>query len=1076
VITIIVTVALLFNFNISTSPIAEKDETQLYQTTIKQANDYINNIKENDSTVLNFWVLANLKSANNNVSTFISKQCINVSKQTNIYNKNLLLILSQDLTKRQLFLKAYKKTKNINYLLAYYSVNGKGNKKINIFNKDKISSESQAYLDLLKYGKINANLLKLHRFSFRDIFITKILTIDKNKIVSLINYWYNNSKYQNDLLDTYKKITLIHIFHIIDKYNKVYQLNKKLDISKIPNTIEKLNTFKRITYANFILGYYYKNLKYYRNILIPLSFFLRSTKNILYIHLSYGNTLIRLGKIKKAQEQYEFVYNYPNATKFFKNYTSVINNLAVSYQRSGNFSKYINLQLSALKIASKNNNYKKQLIILNNLSIYYKDINDYKSALLYSKQALNIAKTHNLKSELASVYIGMGYIYKDYQHNYSKSLEEYNKALKIAKSTNDYQRKVVSESEIARLFEQEHKFKKAIKLRLKIAETTKAKNDKRSYVDILTGVIDDYATLNDFKESEIYLHKIEQIPNSILDFITLVKKNYAISELFVHHHKINSAISLLHKSISNILNRAKNSAEKQSGYVLLNNYDLKTFKLLASLLIKKSDYDSALRILDKIKTVNKARYSNSNLLKSNIFTEKELIRDKKLGDYIETLRSKIQKASKSQRINLQNKLEELITEKKQLESKILKNNDNSSINVTAIKSHLKAHEAILYFTKFNNQYYLATITRHSTKFDTLTFKKAQIDTIKHVIKELHKGNTNLKRLGWIYEKLFSKINLKRYNKLDVVPDGFLYELPIGILPIAHVDSRYSYGAAHYLIEDHPISYYTSLKSFNHTFHERNPHYKTDFLGIGISKFGGLSSTLSGDRTLAPLPYTQVEVSKIDSLLPFPANEKKMFLGKQGTEKAFRKWVSSTRIIHLATHSEVYYEDPLFSVIYLNQDPHLKKKTFKDDGEVHAYELFEMNLDSKMIMLSSCESGAGDYITGSGMIGLSRALTYAGAQSLVLNLWSINDQNAANISIKFYKYLKQGYSKAQALRKAKLFYLDTGNSNPYRWGSFVVTGDASPLFPKNPYERYYIIAGIILATLLLGFSYYNYQKK
>ncbi len=67
--------------------------------------------------------------------------------------------------------------------------------------------------------------------------------------------------------------------------------------------------------------------------------------------------LVRLGKINLAQKEYEFVYNYPDARNIYKNFTSVINNLAITYLRTGNFNKYIQLQLNSLNLAIDNNDF-----------------------------------------------------------------------------------------------------------------------------------------------------------------------------------------------------------------------------------------------------------------------------------------------------------------------------------------------------------------------------------------------------------------------------------------------------------------------------------------------------------------------------------------------------------------------------------------------------------------------------------------------------------------------------------------------------------------------------------------------
>ena len=143
--------------------------------------------------------------------------------------------------------------------------------------------------------------------------------------------------------------------------------------------------------------------------------------------------------------------------------------------------------------------------------------------------------------------------------------------------------------------------------------------------------------------------------------------------------------------------------------------------------------------------------------------------------------------------------------------------------------------------------------------------------------------------------------------------------------------------------------------------------------------------------------------------------------------------------------------------------------------VNAADIYGSSISSKMVVLSSCESGTGELKKGEGVMSLSRAFTYAGAASTVVSLWEVPDKETAKVMTLFYQHLKQGKAKDVALRDAKLEYLDTTEDtllkHPYYWAGFVVTGDTSPLFSKtmNPW---WVICGF--GILIVGFLVY--QKK
>lgn len=198
------------------------------------------------------------------------------------------------------------------------------------------------------------------------------------------------------------------------------------------------------------------------------------------------------------------------------------------------------------------------------------------------------------------------------------------------------------------------------------------------------------------------------------------------------------------------------------------------------------------------------------------------------------------------------------------------------------------------------------------------------------------------------------------------------------------------------------------------------------------------------------------------------SKKRIFLDSESTKENFREIAGKSRILHIATHSKVNETNPLFSALYMHNghsNNHNTELTSDENtGILYAYELFDMKLNADLIFLSSCESGSGSYLQGTGILGFSRAFSYAGAQSLAINLWPIRDQTAANIAIHFYKELNSGKNKAEALRSAQISYLKNNHSDPYLWGAFVLYGNIDPIISENDAHKY---ATIFLLVLLLA---------
>jgi len=97
----------------------------------------------------------------------------------------------------------------------------------------------------------------------------------------------------------------------------------------------------------------------------------------------------------------------------------------------------------------------------------------------------------------------------------------------------------------------------------------------------------------------------------------------------------------------------------------------------------------------------------------------------------------------------------------------------------------------------------------------------------------------------------------------------------------------------------------------------------------------------------------------------------------------------------------------------------------------------LDLNADIVTLSACQTGLGTLLAGEGVIGLSRAFFYAGAQSLVVSLWSVNDAATAELMKYFYTNLRAGMSRDDALRQAKLSLIKTNGArwqHPHFWGA------------------------------------------
>jgi CHAT domain-containing protein len=193
-----------------------------------------------------------------------------------------------------------------------------------------------------------------------------------------------------------------------------------------------------------------------------------------------------------------------------------------------------------------------------------------------------------------------------------------------------------------------------------------------------------------------------------------------------------------------------------------------------------------------------------------------------------------------------------------------------------------------------------------------------------------------------------------------------------------------------------------------------------------------------DGALVRLPFTRAEADAIGKLVP--ANRRRISLDfKASRESVFNQDLSGYRFVHFATHGLLNSATPDLSGVVLSMVDKSGKPT---DGFVHAYEVFNLKLPVEMVVLSGCRTGLGKEIRGEGMIGLTRAFLYAGAERVLVSLWAVEDSATSTLMADTYAgMLNRKLRPAAALRAAQLKMMaDPKHAHPFYWAAFTLQGD------------------------------------
>jgi tetratricopeptide (TPR) repeat protein len=255
------------------------------------------------------------------------------------------------------------------------------------------------------------------------------------------------------------------------------------------------------------------------------------------------------------------------------------------------------------------------------------------------------------------------------------------------------------------------------------------------------------------------------------------------------------------------------------------------------------------------------------------------------------------------------------------------------------------------------------------------------------------------------------------GSLIVVPYGLLHKLPFHAL----------YDGSHFLIEEFQVSYLPAssviahfvagekgkvVRSVNNVVSTKPP------LVFGYSENGHLQRVFDESKAVASLLHGQC------------------FLEGEATITRLVKEASGNPVIHLATHGQSRMDAPNFSFIRLA------------DGQLNAIDVFSLDLKGcELVTLSGCETGLSLSGGGDEQLGLGRAFLAAGADSLLISAWQVEDNATNELMQLFYQNLLKGESKVQAIRAAQcslLYRTESIYSHPYFWAAFRLVGEVGPL--------------------------------
>lgn len=316
----------------------------------------------------------------------------------------------------------------------------------------------------------------------------------------------------------------------------------------------------------------------------------------------------------------------------------------------------------------------------------------------------------------------------------------------------------------------------------------------------------------------------------------------------------------------------------------------------------------------------------------------------------------------------------------------------------------------------------------------------------------------------------------------VIPDAELNYLPFELIPTSPISQSFSTGNQNnynlykevpYLLRQAPVAYNYSatlyLEAQEHDYSKVPEGFmgfapdfaKTEQFDLGRRQ----QASRYQDILLTPLENAALEVERIGQL-----TKGQIYLGGNATESQFKEQAANYGVLHFATHGILNHKYPLYSSLVLLGDE-------ENDGLLHTYELYNMELNAELVALSACNTGVGTIKKGEGAMSVARGFAFAGCPNVAMTLWPISDQATQVLMENFYTYLMQGIPKAEALRRAKLSFLDTGEGLicvPYFWSGLILVGTPGPMNSLQTLSTdwggtlWLVVLGASLLLLVIGF--------
>jgi tetratricopeptide (TPR) repeat protein len=728
------------------------------------------------------------------------------------------------------------------------------------------------------------------------------------------------------------------------------------------------------------LGQYQEALEYYQQAL--------DIRREIGDRTGEGATLNNIGGIYESLGQYqEALKHYQQALDISREIGdrevegATLNNIGEVYRSLGQYQEALETYQQALDIRREVGDRAGEGATLNNVGMVYHSLARYQEALKYHQQALDIAHQIGYRAGEGTTLNNIGGIYHSLGQ-YQEALKTFQQALDISREIRDRAGEGTTLSNIGGIYHNLGQYQEALETYQQALDIRREVGDRDGEAVTLGNIGHLHEQQGQFEEALDFYQQAIDVHEAIRASATVEEFKTALSGQAVNAYR--HAILLLMKLSrpAEAFHIAERARARTFLDQLANAHISPTGGGDPALIQQEEDLRGHVQALD--------RQLRDEWAKPKDQRNDQVIQS--LTTQLETKRAEYAQLLQTFKLN-NPEYASLVT----VDPLTLTDVQEILTNITLIEYFVTAEQTVAFVvTRENFHAVQITVTRESLVENVEDF---------YLFPSLKGVPTSMKSL---YQQLIAP--LKPYIKTDlvcIVPHGVLHYLPFGAL----------HDGKHYLVEEYTLFYAPSASVLPFAFEKR--------------KSSVAPPLVLGDPD-GSLPHSREEAQAIAQLHDMPAH-----VGADALERLLWEEGQDAGIIHLSTHGVYNDRSPLFSRVLLAPDD-------TEDGYLEVYEIYNRGLNlakADLVVLSACQTNVGELSHGDEIVGLSRALIYAGTPSVVASLWSVSDESTRVLMESFYTHMQEGMSKAEALQAAQMEMIASEEyAHPYHWAAFEVTGD------------------------------------